>query len=120
MKKLTIILFALLLLGGCSGASYKTVSADKAKDMIENHKLEIIDVRTAEEFAEGHIPNATLIPLDELEQNESKLDKNKTYLMVCRSGNRSGQASDILVKKGYKNIYNLSGGMNEWTGEVTK
>jgi rhodanese-related sulfurtransferase len=120
MKKLTIILFALLLLAGCSGASYKTVSADKAKDMIKNHKLQIIDVRSAEEFAEGHIPNATLIPLDELEQNESKLDKNKTYLMVCRSGNRSSQASDLLANKGYKNIYNLSGGMNEWTGEVTK
>jgi rhodanese-related sulfurtransferase len=120
MKKLTIILFTLLLLGGCSGASYKTISADKAKSMIENHKLEIIDVRSSEEFAEGHIPNATLIPLDELEQNESKLDKNKTYLMVCRSGNRSSQASDLLANKGYKNIYNLSGGMNEWTGEVTK
>jgi rhodanese-related sulfurtransferase len=51
---------------------------------------------------------------------QSELDKNEKYILVCRSGNRSATASKLLIEKGFKEIYNLSGGMNGWSGEVIK
>ena len=119
MKKLIILFFSLLILGGCSGDSYQTISSEKALEMMEDSQVNVIDVRTPEEFAAGHIPNATLMPLDQLEQLQSELDKSKEYIIVCRSGKRSATASSLLIEKGFKNIYNLSNGMNGWSGEIT-
>jgi rhodanese-related sulfurtransferase len=120
MKKLIFVLFSLLLLAGCSGDSYQTISSEKALEMIEGSNVNVIDVRSPEEFEAGHIPNATLIPLEKLEEMQSELDKSEKYILVCRSGNRSATASSLLKEKGFKEIYNLSGGMNGWTGEVIK
>lgn len=115
-----IFFISLLLLGGCSGESYKTISAAKANEMIGSNKVTVIDVRTSAEFLAGHIPNATLIPLDKIEKSQSELDKNKEYIIVCSAGSRSAKASTLLAEKGFKHIYNLSGGMHKWTGEVVK
>lgn len=82
----------------------------------------ILDVRTDVEVEEGIIPDAKHIDIylgqgfiDEIEE----LDKAKNYYIYCRSGNRSGQACNIMEELGFENTYNLIGGFNEWEGEVT-
>jgi rhodanese-related sulfurtransferase len=81
-----------------------------------------VDVRTPEEYAEGHIPGAILIPHDEMEQRYEELSpyKNKPILLICRSGKRSEFAAGVLSKKGFSSLYNLKGGMQEWTGPITR
>ncbi|WP_346881395.1 rhodanese-like domain-containing protein [uncultured Algibacter sp.] len=81
----------------------------------------ILDVRTDAEIADGVIPNT--IHLDIYKGQEfiaqlEELDKNKNYYVYCRSGNRSGQACQIMEQLGFGNAYNLEGGMLEWTGDV--
>ncbi|WP_224749521.1 rhodanese-like domain-containing protein [Polycladospora coralii] len=79
-----------------------------------------VDVRTEEEYAEGHIPNTIHIPHDEVEARVTELEsyKEKELILVCRSGRRSEYAAEILAEKGFKNLYNFKGGMLEWTGPV--
>lgn len=65
MKKIIAAFMFILFITGCSGASYTDVSVDKAKEMIDNGEVEVIDVRTPEEFSAGHIPGAKLVPLQD-------------------------------------------------------
>lgn len=121
MKKRMAALFMMLLLAlsACMpGGSYVDVDATEAQKMITDENIQVIDVRTPEEYAEGHIPDAKLVPLQELESRLNELDKDEKYVIVCRSGNRSTEASGILAENGFKNIYNMTGGMNTWTGEI--
>jgi rhodanese-related sulfurtransferase len=91
--------------------------ADLIAENSDNPNIEIIDVRTPREFHSGHIANAVVIDfygkgfVNKLEQ----LDKNKTYLLYCRSGNRSGKTLKLMRKLGFKAAYNMKGGMNKWT-----
>lgn len=73
-----------------------------------------IDVREPDEWQEGVIPNALKISLGEVKNNINKFDKNKNYIMVCRSGKRSEKASQIMENEGFANITNFNGGMLEW------
>lgn len=118
MKKIIAAFMLLLLISGCSGASYKDVSVDEAKELIDSGEIKVIDVRTPEEFAAGHIPGAKLVPLQVMESMLSELDKDQKYVVVCRSGNRSTEASGILSENGFKNIHNMNGGLNEWKYEL--
>ena len=102
------------------GKLYEDVNVEQAKKIIDNDEVVVIDVRTQEEFAEGHIPNAMLIPVDEIDNVMEEMDKDTSYLMVCRSGNRSAMASELLAKNGFQHIKNMEGGMNKWTYEVEK
>jgi rhodanese-related sulfurtransferase len=120
MKKLIFLFFSLLLLAGCTGESYQTISTEKAIEMIDGKQVSIIDVRSPEEFAAGHIPAAKLVPLETLEEMKSELDKNSAYIIVCRSGNRSAKASTMLADNGFKQIFNLGEGMNGWTGDIER
>jgi rhodanese-related sulfurtransferase len=113
-----LILIILVFLTACGITGYKNVSTEDAQKLIENNEVVVLDVRTIEEFQGGHIPNATLIPLQELENRLNEIDKEKGYLVVCRSGNRSAQASEILSNNGFSNIYNMTGGMNNWAFEI--
>ena len=74
----------------------------------------ILDVRSQEEWDEYHIPNATLIPLDEIPARLSELPKEEQILIVCHTGNRSKIAAKLLLEKGYKHISILEGGLNAW------
>ena len=77
----------------------------------------LLDVRTPEEYAEGHIANAVNIDFlnpSAFDQEVAKLDKNKTVMIYCRSGNRSGKASKKLKALGFREIYDLDGGFSEW------
>ena len=110
MKKIIIILSISFLFLACSNKGYKNVNIEKAIKVVNSStNMVILDVRTREEYLSGNIPNA--INIDVLSQDfKSKidmLDKNKEYLIYCRSGNRSSIASSIMSTNGFINIYNL-------------
>jgi rhodanese-related sulfurtransferase len=115
---LLIIVVVFLTACGISSEGYRNVSSEEAKQLIDNKDVVVLDVRTPEEYQEGHIPNAILIPLQELENKLNELDKKDHYLVVCRSGNRSAQASEVLTSNSFANIYNMTGGMNNWAFEI--
>lgn len=94
----------------------EVISAVEAKRMMEEEEVIIVDVRTQEEFEEAHIEGAILLTLDTIPEKaeETIPDKNATYLIYCRSGNRSNQAANILVDMGYEKIYDF-GGIIDWT-----
>ena len=77
----------------------------------------ILDVREPSEWEQGHIPEATLIPLGQLESRLSELPKDQEIVVVCRSGNRSATGRDILLQAGFNQVTSMAGGMNEWTGQ---
>ena len=125
MKKIIPFLLSLLLLAGCASpaaqeASYRQIGMDEAIEIMENESDYIIlDVRTAQEFSEKRIPGAINVPNESIGTEEiSELpDKDQLILVYCRSGNRSKQASEKLVKLGYTNIVEF-GGINDWPGET--
>lgn len=83
----------------------------------------VIDVRTPGEVAEGYIKGAShFIDYygDDFQAKIKVLDKSKTYVMYCRSGGRSGNASKFMIDNGFKTVYNLEGGITDYTGEVVK
>lgn len=87
---------------------------------MDSEEVIIVDVRTAEEFASGHIQNAINIPVESISAEPAELsDKDATILVYCRSGNRSEQASRKLVELGYTQIYDF-GGIIDWPYEVVQ
>lgn len=103
-------------------AEYRQVTAEEAKKLMDTGTgYVILDVRTEEEYAEGHIPNAVLLPDYEVaERAEKELpDKNQLILVYCRSGNRSKAASAALVRLGYTNVVEF-GGIRNWPYETEK
>lgn len=126
MKKvLPLLLLLTLILTGCTvheaGAEdYRQITMQEAIDMMASETDYIIlDVRTPAEYAAGHIPGAVNIPNETIgtAQIPSLPDKDQLILVYCRSGNRSKQASDKLVRLGYTNIVEF-GGINTWPGKI--
>jgi rhodanese-related sulfurtransferase len=74
----------------------------------------ILDVREQSEYDAGHIPGVTLIPLNDVPNRLNEIPKDKPVIVTCRSGNRSGQATDFLRQQGYTNVHNMTGGINAW------
>ena len=101
-------------------AEYHKISQDEAKKRMDEHEnIVIVDVRQENEYKEGHIKDAVLVPLDTIgdEKPEALPDLNQEILVYCRSGKRSEQASRKLVALGYTNIYDF-GGINTWPYET--
>ena len=125
IKRIMTILLSLLSLTGCGAPAtpnntYRQITMSEAIAMIEKEKDYIIlDVRRPDEFAEKHIPGAINIPNEIIGTEEIKELPNKKQLILvyCRSGNRSKQASEKLVKLGYTNIVEF-GGIIDWPGET--
>ena len=125
MKKLLPIFIAALLLVGCAvpverEVSYRQITMDEAVSIMEEEEDYIIlDVRTAAEYNEKHIPGAINIPNEAIGTDTipDLPDKDQLILVYCRSGNRSKQASDKLVKLGYTNVVEF-GGIIDWPGET--
>lgn len=96
----------------------KELTAKEVEQLIAEKKpIHLIDVREVEEVREGKIPGAVNIPLGLLEFRMNELDQSKEYILVCRSGARSGRATQLLASHGY-NVINMSGGMLAWEGPV--
>ena len=133
MKKLKGLIIMLLIslslfgLTACGGENEKTptyeqITAEQAKTIMDTEKdYVIIDARTEEEFAEGHIENAILIPEYEIKDRAEKElpDKEQLILVYCRSGRRSKIASEELVKLSYTNVKEF-GGIIDWPYETVK
>ena len=126
MKKWIAVFLCLLLLTGCGSSAqqeapaYRQIRMEEAMTLMEEESGYIIlDVRTAEEFAEKHIPGAVNIANEAIgtEEIPELPDKDQLILVYCRSGNRSKQASQKLAALGYTNIVEF-GGINDWPGEV--
>ena len=126
MKKLIPILLSALMFTGCAGPSnhqtntYRSITMDKAMNMMARETGYIIlDVRRPDEFAAGHIPNAIIVPNESISTVEipELPDKDQFILVYCRSGRRSKEASEKLVKLGYTNIVEF-GGILDWKGEI--
>lgn len=103
-------------------AEYTSITMEEAKHIFETQgEYMIVDVRTADEFAEGHIPGAINIANEDIVDTEPKElpDKEQTVYVYCRSGNRSKQASAKLAAMGYTSVIEF-GGIIDWTGEVEK
>lgn len=127
MKKLVFLLLAVMMLTACGqdkendqGAVYVNITAEEAKQIMDNEEGYIIlDVRTQEEYDEGHIPGAIVISHEEIEEKAEDVltDKDQLILVYCRSGRRSKIAAEALVELGYTNIKEF-GGIIDWPYEV--
>jgi rhodanese-related sulfurtransferase len=96
------------------------ISMDKAMEAWKNKEALFIDVRASDKYKQGHIPGAISIPLTELKTRLKETPKNKTVLLICRSGQGSSQANLILQSYGFANTFSVSGGMLEWRGSIEK
>ena len=129
IRMLSVVLLAVLLLAACGqdkennqGAVYMNITAEEAKEIMASEEGYIIlDVRTQEEYDQGHIPGAILIPNTAIEAKAEDVltDKNQLILVYCRSGRRSKIAAEALVELGYTNIKEF-GGIIDWPYEVEK
>ena len=118
MKKTVALIASALLLAGCSSSSGTIdLSVTEFSSKISQPGVVTLDVRTPAEFAEGYIEGARLIDFQSgnFENEIAILDKNATYAVYCRSGNRSGQAVKVMQDAGFANVFNMNGGVIEWT-----
>ena len=107
---------------GCQAADFRSVDADRFAQVIEDTTVVRLDVRTASEYSQGHIPGALLIDVtqaDFMQKAEQLLPKDKTIALYCRSGRRSKTAAQLLAKQGYQ-VIELNTGFNSWKGEIEK
>ena len=117
MKKLIAVFAAVLLLAGCSSSSSaNNLSVDEFSAKAAEPGVITLDVRTPGEFAEGYIEGARLIDFQSgnFENEIATLDKNATYAVYCRSGNRSSQAVKVMQDAGFTNVFNMNGGVIDW------
>ena len=117
MKKIVALIASALLIAGCSSSSSATdLSVTEFSSKIAESGVVTLDVRTPGEFAEGYIEGARLIDFQSgnFENEIATLDKNATYAVYCRSGNRSGQAVKVMKDAGFSKVFNMNGGVIEW------
>lgn len=127
--RIVVIVVALALIGGAvgyifmgssstgveAGASFSTITPLEAKALIETRKdLLLVDVRSPEEFRGGSLPGATLIPFWDFAKGRYDLPKDKPILLICAVGGRSLACGQLLASKGYREVYNLKGGLDAW------
>ena len=113
-------LLCLMSFLGCKAADFRSVDADTFAQIIEDTTIVRLDVRTANEYAQGHIPGALLIDVTQaefLQKAEQLLAKDQTIALYCRSGRRSKTAAQLLAKHGYQ-VVELNTGFNSWKGKV--
>ena len=137
MKRIVLTLILLMMLGtaaACGGTTATTTSAEPnvSADLSEvldladtidvatvasvkdRDDVVVLDVREQWEYDEGHIPGVTLIPMGEVANRLSEIPTDKSVIVTCRSGNRSGQITDFLRQQGFDNVHNMDGGILAW------
>lgn len=124
-SKILSILFITFLLISCQGQTSKTIETIDSKTYSEKlsatENAQLLDVRTPEEYAVEHLENASNVNWngDDFTAKVEKLDKSKPVFVYCKVGGRSGQAANKLAELGFKEIYNLEGGIMKWQGKKT-
>ncbi|ADU28598.1 Rhodanese domain protein [Evansella cellulosilytica DSM 2522] len=127
MKNKMIYILPVLLLIGYFGYQYflsygiEEISTKELEALLleENDDYFFVDVREVHEYEEAHIEGMANVPLSRLESTYSSVPKDKTVVIICRSGKRSLEAANILKGKGYDDLVHVKGGMLTWDGEVT-
>ncbi|MGE4214403.1 MAG: rhodanese-like domain-containing protein [Anaerotignaceae bacterium] len=127
MKNFIFIIIMAVMLVGCGKGTpekeaYRKISAEDAKKMMdENEDIIILDVRTEEEYSQGHIESSLLIPDTEIEDKAEEVltDKDAVILIYCRSGRRSETATKELIEMGYTKTFDF-GGINDWPYETVE
>lgn len=128
MKYLGILVWGMILLvTACSSQAAVTavvkidlanlpveIDVNTAATLQKEPDVILIDVREQDEYDAGHIPGVTLIPMGEVPNRLGELPQNKTIIVTCRSGNRSGQITDFLREQGYLHVHNMQGGIVAW------
>jgi rhodanese-related sulfurtransferase len=134
---ITLLLGLVLAVAGCGGQQAEVPAAQESvaeaigaetevlplnldvstvESLRQNDDVVVLDVREDWEYNEGHIPGAKLVPLGQIPNRLDEIPQDKTVIAVCRSGNRSGQATNFLREQGFENVHNMVGGMNAWRG----
>lgn len=123
----SIIILLLIAVTGCIDQdaedvpmTYIDVNVQQAKEMIDSGEFFLLDVRTQGEYDDGHISGSTLIPVQVIESRLDELPKDEKILIYCRTGRRSVDASRILIDHGFKHVYNMKGGITDWTNSGFK
>ena len=123
MKKLFVmsIFASLCAIFGCTAKGFVSVSAEEFAREIAKSGVQLVDVRTASEYAEGHIPSAVNMDVlsSDFAEKVATLDKERTVALYCRSGRRSKSAAEEAVKQGFK-VVELDGGIISWKGEIER
>lgn len=131
MRKRNALFLSLFLvlsaISGCiqieeesSAQIFEKITAEEAKRLIEERKEDpnfiVIDIRTPEEYAQGHLPGAVNLNFysESFREDLNRLERDKVYLIYCRSGHRSGVAVPLMKELGFKEVYELEGGILEW------
>ncbi len=96
---------------------YKSMMIDEFEQLEKRNQLAIVDVREEDEYVSGHIKGAKNMPLSQLQETATSLDKTKSYYIICHSGGRSQMASEYFASLGY-DVTNVMGGMSAWRGDV--
>ncbi|WP_234554965.1 rhodanese-like domain-containing protein [Thermus caliditerrae] len=110
-RRALLALLPLVLLAACGPkGSYQNVGPEELYRALESGAV-VVDVRTPQEFAAGHVPGAINLPVEAITSWADQVPKDKPVYLYCRSGNRSRQAAEYLKKKGYTNLYNVEGGV---------
>jgi rhodanese-related sulfurtransferase len=124
MKRLILLLFITTAVAlSCKETTpeqdIKLVTPEEMKELSQMDGVQLVDVRTPEEFMEGHIKGFQNIDFmsDSFQEDIEKLDKNKPVIVYCKSGNRSGKSCKIMKEKGFVKIYDLEGGIEKWKYE---
>ena len=114
-------LMGLCAIFGCSAKGFESVSSDEFAREIAKEGVQLVDVRTASEYAEGHIPNAVNIDVNSADfaDKMATLNKEQTVAIYCRSGRRSKNAAEQAVKMGFK-VVELDGGVLSWGGKLER
>ena len=115
------LIFVIFVLSACAAPAAekqlpKEVSVSQAAELRDSGAF-VLDVRTPQEWNEVHIPGTTLIPLDELPNRLTEVPRDQKVVVVCRSGNRSATARDILLKEGFPQVTSMAGGVRQWASQ---
>ncbi len=103
--------------------NYKEIEPDQLQEIISDQSKSdyvLLDVRTPEENEAERIPNSIMINFydSDFKEKIAELEKDKTYYVICRSGNRSGKTCQMMTEMGFNDVHNLVGGMSAWQGDV--
>jgi rhodanese-related sulfurtransferase len=122
ISRISALFFILSLITNCKNnqaettSEIKLVTAEEMQTILDVEDAQLIDVRTPEEFEEGHILNAQNIDFSSptFDEEVNKLDKSRPVILYCRSGGRSAKCAEKMKEAGFKKIYDLEGGISKW------